>query len=432
MIHDFKKIPEIIIPSKVDLPEAEHVRLPNGLDVYMIRTEGQEVARVSFVYAAGSAMQSKPFAASSTLNLLAEGSENFTAHELAEQLDFHGSYFDVGIDRDYAIATFCCLNKFFGQTLGLVREIMLRPAFPTEEVEIYTTKRKQRLMVERSKPSTKARELFSQALFGDDHPYGISSPEADYDNLTRPDIEDFYRRFYGAHNGFVACSLGTDPAQKDALLELLGQMPRDGEPVVSIFPEPHSDRYRFLPIEGAVQSAIRIGRLLFTRSHPDFVGMQVLATLLGGYFGSRLIQNLREERGYTYGAFAAMVNLRNAGYLAIATEVGAEVTADAVEQIFREMERLKIEPVTEDELENVKRSMLGEVMRILDGPFGIVDVTIENIQTGAHAHGGNGYLNTFIRDVEATTPARIMELAQKYLDRDAFTTVIVGKEGSEK
>ncbi len=173
-----------------------------------------------------------------------------------------------------------------------------------------------------------------------------------------------------------------------------------------------------------MQSAIRIGRLLFPRQHPDFVGMQVVATLLGGYFGSRLVQNLREERGYTYGVLAAMVNLREAGYLAVATEVGAEATKDAVAQIFAEMERLKTEPVSEDELENVKRSMLGEVMRILDGPFGIVDVVIENTQTGVNGD----YINGFIREVESTTPQRIMGLAQKYLDRDKFTTVIVGKE----
>lgn len=418
------KIPEIVIPKSVELPPVEVVTLPNGLDVHMICTEGQDVVRVSLVYAAGSAMQTKPFVASSTLNLLAEGSQKYTAHEIAEKLDFHGSYFDVSIDRDYAIATFCCLGKFFAPTLEMMGEIMLRPAFPEDEVATYTQKRMQRLAVERSKPGTKARELFSQALFGGDHPYGVSSPESDYADLTRADIESFYRRFYGADNCFAACSMGTDPAQREALLAMLSQMPVGEGVGKSGFPSPRTDPHRFLPIEDAYQSAIRIGRILFPRSHPDFVGMQVVATLLGGYFGSRLVQNLREERGYTYGVMAAMVNLRHTGYLAIATEVAAEATEDAVAQIFAEMERLKTESVTEDELENVKRSMLGEVMRILDGPFGIVDVAIEGVQTGV----GGDYINGFIREVEAATPELIMELARKYLDRDKFTTVIVGRE----
>lgn len=418
------RIPEIVVPESVELPEAETVTLPNGLDVHMIRTEGQDVVRVSFVYAAGSAMQTRPFTASSTLNLLAEGSLNYSAHEIAEKLDFYGSYYDAGIDRDFAVATFCCLGKFFDPTLEMIEEIMLRPAFSEEEVAIYAQKRMQRLAVERSKPSVKARELFSQALFGDKHPYGVSSPESAYSALGRDEIKDFYDRFYGAGNCFVVCSLGTDPAQKEALLALMSRMPAGAGAAVENFPEPHGDKYRFLPIENAVQSAIRMGRLLFPRSHPDFVGMQVVATLLGGYFGSRLVHNLREERGYTYGVLAAMVNLRTAGYFAVATEVAAEATADAVEQIFAEIERLHTEPVTEDELENVKRSMLGEVMRVLDGPFGIVDAAIENIQTG----GQRDYINNFIREVNATTPERIIELSRKYLLRDSFTTVIVGKE----
>ncbi len=425
MIHNAKHPPKIIIPKTVELPPVETVTLLNGLPVHLICTPGQDVVRVSLVWAAGSSTQTKPFVASSTVNMLAEGSENFTAHEIAERLDFVGSYYEVNIDRDYAMATFGCLGKFFAPTLDTMGEILLRPAFPPEEVELYARKRMERLAVERSKPATKAREMFSAALFGDTHPYGVSSPEGEYLNLRRDDIREFHERFYGADNCFAVCSMGKDIAQREALLALLAQMPaRNYELRITNYEKTHSENYRFLEIPGALQSAVRIGRLLFPRRHPDFIGMQVVATILGGYFGSRLTQNLREERGYTYGVMAAMVNLREAGYLAVATEVGAEATADTVEQIFLEMERLKTEPVSEDELDTVRRSMLGEVMRILDGPFGIVDVVIEQIQIG----GAESYINDFIREIEATTPERIQQLAQKYLDREAFTTVIVGKE----
>jgi predicted Zn-dependent peptidase len=427
-----KKQPEIVIPRSVELPPVETVTLQNGLPVHLIRTPGQQVARVSLVWAAGSASQTKPFVASSTINLLAEGSEHLASHEIAERLDFVGSYYDVNIDRDYAIATVCCLEKFFAPTLDVLGEIVLRPAFPDDEVSLYARKRMERLALERSKPATRAREMFSAALFGDKHPYGISSPEERYLDLKRDDIRTFWERFYGAGNCFAVCSLSNDPAQRDAVLNLLGQIQnnhelRNYECGHSRFETPRSDSYRFEEIPGAVQSAVRMGRLLFPRQHPDFVGMQVVATLLGGYFGSRLIRNLREERGYTYGVMAAMVNLREAGYLAIATEVAAEATADAIEQIFKEMERLKTEPVDEDELTNVRRSMLGEVMRILDGPFGIVDVVIENIQV-AGTCGAHNYINTFIKEIEATTPERVQALARKYLDREKFTTVIVGLE----
>ena len=427
-----RKQPEIVVPGSVELPPVETVTLPNGLPVHLICTAGQQVARISLVWAAGSSVQSKPFVASSTLNLLAEGSERLTAHEIAERLDFVGSYFDVNIDRDYAVATFCCLGKFFEPTLEMMDEIVLHPAFPPEEVELYARKRMERLALERSKPATKARELFSAALFGDTHPYGVSSPESEYMNLRRDDVREFYNRFYGAGNCFAVCSLGDDPVQRESLIALLSQIPsRNYELRITNYENTRSDSRRVLELPGAVQSAIRIGRLLFPRQHPDFVGMQVVATILGGYFGSRLTQNLREEKGYTYGVMAAMVNLREAGYLAIATEVAADATADATEQIFGEMERLKTELVPEDELENVRRSMLGEVMRILDGPFGIVDVVIENIQIGASGDApcpcAHDYINEFICKIGAITPEQIRELARKYLDRECFSTVIVGK-----
>jgi predicted Zn-dependent peptidase len=453
-----KQAPEITLPKGVVIPPVETVTLPNGLPLHMIRTAGQQVARVSLVWAAGASAQRKPFVASSTVNLLAEGSERCSAQQISERLDFVGSYFDVNIDRDYAVATFCCLEKFFVPTLEVMEEVLLRPAFPEQEVALYARKRMERLAVERAKPSTRAREMFSAALFGDKHPYGISSPEAEYSNLTREDVREFHRRFYGAGDCFAVCSLSDDAAQRDQIVALLSQLPRGEKAAVAEFPVARSDARRGETVEGAVQSAIRIGRLLFERHHPDFVGMQVVATILGGYFGSRLTRNLREERGYTYGVMAAMVNLRRAGYLAVATEVSAEATADAVEQIFGEMERLREELVTEDELENVRRTMLGEVMRILDGPFGIVDVVIENIQVRGGAPGAaanankdvnkdadkdadkdahadshipssaHDYINDFILQVEATTPERVRDLARRYLVREAFTTVIVGRE----
>ncbi|MDR2891027.1 MAG: insulinase family protein [Alistipes sp.] len=450
--------PEIVVPKMPPLPSVERVVLDNGLPVHLLRNPGQEVVRVSVVWAAGSAVQTaaglKPFTASATLNLLAEGSmgsgggAGLSAHEIAERLDFVGSYYDVTVDRDYAVATFCCLEKFLEPTLEVASEILIRPAFPEDEVSLYARKRMERLAVERAKPATKAREMFSAALFGDAHPYGVSSPESEYLGLRREDATAFWSRFYGAENCFAVCSLSDDPAQREAVSELLGRLPARSMSTSGDYamPAPVSDGYRFLPMEGAVQSAVRIGRVLFPRHHPDFVGMQVVATILGGYFGSRLVKVLREQMGYTYGVMAAMVNLRESGYLAIATEVTADATADAVERIFAEMGRLKTELVTEDELDTVRRSMLGDVMRILDGPFGIVDVVIENIQIGGETSGLPGssgvssrasdgaseckcdYLADFVRQVETITPGRVMELAQKYLDREAFTVVIVGKE----
>ena len=415
--------PPRITPSEVDIQLAEKHTLANGVALYTLASEDFEVLRFSFVFRAGSAVQTVPFSASAAANLLAEGSDRRSARQIAEQLDYYGSWYDVNIDRDYAYISFATLSKFFDRTLDVAAEILLRPAFPEEELRTYAAKRRQRLAIDRTKVDVQAREAFAQALFGPRHPYGISSDERLYDSLTRTDVADFYRRFYTAENCFVVCSGRIGEHERQAIGALAEQRPHGPSGGgAAAFPAPETVHEAFVEHPGAVQSALRLGRLLFPRQHPDFVGMQVVATALGGYFGSRLMQNLRERNGYTYGVVAAMVNFERAGYFAVATQVGSDVTQAALQEIYREIERLRTEPMPAEELELVKNMMTGEMMRILDGPFGIADVTIENILCGFD----NRIIGENIRRIRSMTPADVQRLARKYLAREDLVTVSAG------
>lgn len=414
--------PQIVIPQNIELPGTDLQTQDNGVNLYTLNNSDQEVVRVSFVFTAGSSLQEQPFSASTTANMLAEGTERYTAQQIAESLDFVGSYFDVNIDRDYTIVTFCALKKFLTQTLEIAEQILLHPTFPEHELTTYCVKRKERLSVERSKISFKSRELFAATLFGANHPYGTSSDEALYDDVKRDDIVRFHKKHFNAGNCFVVSSGDLDNEVIDSIAALSRQIEPARRLEQITFPEPAPDRYAFLEHKGAVQSAIRIGTILFTRDHPDYIALQVATTILGGYFGSRLVKNLREERGFTYGVFSAMVNLERAGYMAIATEVATEVTQQATQQIFAEIERMREEAVSEQELQMVKNIVIGEVMRVMDGPFGVADVTIENIQN----RDDNSYINKFIDQVKQITPQRVQQVAQKYWNEDQFTTIIVG------
>ena len=417
--------PVIAIPEHLRVVHAKKRRLANGIDLHLLESSEQEVVRVSFIFRAGSSMQSVPFSASATVNLLAEGTNRYTAAEIAEKLDFYGSYYDVSVDRDYVVVTFCSLTKFFAPTMEVGGEILLHPAFPDEHVETYCGKEKQRLTIDRTKVAFRARELFVQTLFGVQHPYGIVSPAEGYDKLSAHDVAAFYRKFYVAERCFVVASGRIDAATTGIIASVAEKIPSGGAVAPPDgFAPPAGKSYAFLPQPGAVQSAIRIGIPLFPRTHPDYIPMQVVATILGGYFGSRLVSNLRGERGYTYGVFAGLVNMEQAGYMAIATEVASAATVDSLDQIFFEMERLRTEPVPAEELQMVKNIMVGEVMRILDGPFGIADVTIENIQNGTD----NEYINRLLGEIRAFTPQRVMETACRYLVPENFTTVVVGDE----
>lgn len=417
--------PPRIIPSEVDIQLAEKHTLANGVALYTLASEDFEVLRFSFVFRAGSAVQTVPFSASAAANLLAEGSTEHSAQQIAEQLDYYGSWYDVNIDRDYAYISFATLSKFFDHTLAVAEEILLRPAFPEAELRTYAAKRRQRLAIDRTKVDVEAREAFARALFGPRHPYGISSSEELYDSLTRRDVVEFYRRFYTAERCFVVCSGRIGDHELQALGNLAGRLPRRGVVEDPRFPAPETVHEAFVDHPGAVQSSLRLGRLLFPRQHPDFVGMQVVATALGGYFGSRLMQNLRERNGYTYGVVAAMVNFERAGYFAVATQVGTDVTRQALGEIYREIELLRTDPMPEEELALVKNMMTGEMMRILDGPFGIADVTIENILCGTDNH----IIGENIRRIRSMTPDDVLNLARKYLAREDLVTVVAGPAG---
>ncbi|MDR2937251.1 MAG: insulinase family protein [Rikenellaceae bacterium] len=419
---DRTRQPAIHVPDGVALPSVRKVGTPCGIPLHVLTTPGFEVARVSLVFRAGVRFQNRPFQASAALNLMSEGTARYSSAEISGMIDFYGAYLDLNLDRDYAVITLSCLSKFLPTMLPLVEEVVCRPAFLSEELAVYTAKRKQQLRLEREKPSFRAREMFSEALYGQDHPYGCYFPEEEYDRLTPEALRAFHHQYYVAENCFAVASGELSDNDLSGIVHLLDAVPQG---VQAGFPEipPHPD---FAPIRttrpGSLQSAIRIGKLMFPRSHPDFTGMQVVTTLLGGYFGSRLVSNLREDKGYTYGVFSTMVNFESAGHLAVSTEVAAEHTDDAIAEIFREMVRLRDEPVGGDELDMVKNIITGEMMRILDGPFGIADVTIENIQNGTD----NGYLDRFLAEVKTITPERVQALSRRYLSSDSFVQVIVG------
>ena len=413
--------PAIVIPKDINILHPEKHLTSCGVPIYALRATEYEVVRVSFVFHAGSSWQTKSFCASATVNNLAEGSPNATSQQIAERLDYLGSYFDVATDRDWSIVTFVSISRLFDETMATAREIILNPLFPEKELEIYCEKSRHSLNISRAKADFNARELFAKTIYGPTHPYGTSSPANAYGTLTRNDLIDFYNKFYTAANCFVVMSGDVTDKRILAVEQFLSEMNPGTVIPERQFPAAVSEPSAHMLQPGAVQSAIRIGRRLFSRRHPDFIGMQMVATLLGGYFGSRLVRNLREDHGYTYGAFSAMVNMDESGYIAIATEVGAEFTDAAVEQTFIEIERLRREPVSGEELSLVRNMMIGEVMRILDGPFGIADVTIENIQIGF----GNDYIENFIEQVNTISPERIMALATEYLDPSAMSTVTV-------
>ena len=415
------KRPEIHPISLPRVPHYEVTKAANGTPLYTLHNSTQGVVRVSFVFRAGTSYQTVPFSASTVVNTLSEGTQNFSGEQIAEGLDFVGSYYDANIDRDWSVVTFCSLGKFIDPTLDIAEEVILRPRFPEREIASYCAKRKEQLHIQRSKPEQLSRELFGKSLFGENHPYGITSSEEAYDDLTPELLSEFYQAHYNAANAFAVISGDFGPEVEERVKAILAALP-EGKEASREIPPLESVPFAKDSLEGAVQSSVKIGIPLFSRSHPDFIPLQVLATAMGGYFGSRLMQNLREEHGYTYGAYAAMINLDQSGYFVMSAEVAAEHTDEAIAEFFNEFERIASEPIREEELEIVRKIIVGDVMRIFDGPFGAADVTIENIQNGER----NDYTEHFMERVRTITPAELLAVAERHLQKNRCTVTIIG------
>ncbi len=416
-------MPDIKKIEKIDVLKAATQQTDNGVDIYSIITPAQDVLRISFVFTAGIKYQDKSYIATATANLLSEGTKNHTSLEIAEMLDLYGLYFDVSADREFVVITICSLGRFADKALHVLEEVLLYPNFSQKECDVYTQKRKVALQIEREKSNVIARETFAKAIFGEGHHYGTFSSAEDYDNVTVADLNAFYEKHYNAENLFVVLSGNISSETEVGVVDIISKLPSGVKHhIVSPTPteEPVVLHVDAKDPEESVQSSVNIGRVMFNRNHPDFTAMQLTATLLGGYFSSRLMKNIREDKGYTYGIQSALINMQDSGYFIIGAQLQREFTDVAVEEIFKEIELLRTTPVPDEELEVVKRVMLGEILRVLDGPFGIADVAIENIQNGTD----NSASELLVKGIRAITATQVQEMAQKYLSREDLTVVI--------
>ncbi|MDR0659209.1 MAG: insulinase family protein [Prevotellaceae bacterium] len=425
---DRSKAPSFNVPKRLVFPKPEEYELRNGLKLTAVNSGTSDIVRLSLVFNAGSRYQNQTFVASATLNMLSEGTRKYDAAKIAELLDFYGSALEVNIDRDFACISSYSLNKYLKETLEVLEQLVKYPTFPEEELKVYTQKHKERLIFERERIDKQAVELMVAALYGAMHPYGSFGKPEDYDSLTAKQLSEFHHSYYSPTNAFAVVS-GKLSSNTISLVEDFLGSDSWGSPVIPAdtkdFTIHHSIEKQLLKeMSDSVQSAIRIGKIMFSRTHPDYNGMTILNTIFGGYFGSRLMKNIREEKGYAYGIYSMLVGMKESGYFTIATETGIDYTTDCINEIRKELDILQNIPIKEEELALVKNYIIGDLLRSLDGPIALADVLIDLKQSKLEYT----QVNDFFNEVVAITPNRLQELANTYLNTDTFTEVVVGNK----
>ncbi|CUO08690.1 M16 family metallopeptidase [Bacteroides finegoldii] len=419
--------PEIQPLKNFHIQTPVRTTLPNGIPLTVINAGEQEVVRMDVLFSGGRWQQSQKLQALFTNRMLREGTTKYTAATIAEKLDYYGSWLELSSSSEYAYITVYSLNKYLAKTLEVVESMIKEPLFPQKELQTILDTNIQQYLVNTSKVDFLAHRSLLKSLYGEQHPCGKIVMEEDYHTITPEVLREFYERHYHSGN----CSIFLSGKVTDDIIsrvtDIFGipfgqyqlQMPKSSFPFAAI-----PEKRIFTEREDAMQSAVKMGCTTITREHPDYPKLRVLMTLFGGYFGSRLMSNIREDKGYTYGISAGVVFYPDSGLLIVSTETDNEYVEPLIQEVYHEIDRLHLDPVSAEELRIVRNYMLGEMCRSYESPFSLSDAWIFIATSGLK----DDYFARSLQAVNEITPAEIQDLAQRYLCKETLKEVIAGKK----
>ncbi len=421
---DRKQTPGIVDAVNFDLhlKKTEQFTLRNGVPVYAVNAGAEEVLSLEWIFYAGNWFEEKNLVAPTANFLLRNGTSSRTAFQINEHFEYYGSYLNRACYNETATITLHCLNKHVNELLPVVKELITDSTMLQEELDIYKQNIKQRLKVNLKKSDFVAGRLIDVYLYGEHHPYGKYSRAEDFDALQQEELLNFYDRYYrkGKMLLFVAGKL--PPHLESILNQQFGDLPNNPATIHRIAADPSDEKkFRITNDANGVQGSIRMARPFPGRHHPDFIKVMVLNTVFGGFFGSRLMSNIREDKGYTYGIHSYIQNHMNDSAWAISTEAGKDVCGATIEEVYKEMKALREEPVEKEELMLVRNYMMGSILGDLDGPFQIIarwkNIVLNDLT--------EQYFYDSIKTIKTISAEELQALAQKYLQPEDFYELVV-------
>lgn len=414
----------------VPLPSFEQTALSNGIPVYFLPCGTQDVTGLEVVFRAGGHYDPVYLRPSYAMRNLAEGAGSRTSEQLAQFFDGHGAYLSHDAEGPYTALSLAGLTSKFGELLPVFAEVWLDPLFPEEEFEEMKKRDLHRLEVNQLKTSWNAQRAFSEAMYGHDHVYGHHTTAEEIQSIAHTDLREFHRSFLTPVN---ASLLVVGRFDREEMFSLLDQQFGGLNPGViptlndrSEEPLAPAGRGRILaPVEG-VQSSLRLGHRTIERSHPDFYGLSVATTLFGGYFGSRLMHTIREEKGYTYGIHAGLRPKKHAGHLFIQADVANHFVDPTIEAVRQEMELLIREGTNAEELNVVRQVMLGRSLDDRETPWQLGETLRSSIVNGISFEEMDRRFSV----IASITPEEVQQLAKTYFQPENLLEVVAGNPAS--
>ncbi|MCU0363629.1 MAG: insulinase family protein [Bacteroidales bacterium] len=416
--------PPVFPPEEILFPEVKLVTLSGGVPVYTIESGTEDVVRAEFTFRAGQAREDIPLLASTVNMMLTEGSQRHSSEEISSMLDFHGSFINPYCEKDRAGFVIFFLPKYSGELLKLAREIVFEPAFPEKELRALMNKRLRWFLTNREKVQNLASDKFYESVFGNSHPYGRQTSEPDFEGISSELTRVFHKTHYNLSNLAVILS-GRFRKDTIEMLEDLFSSPLTEPDLPPLAPLPEKGKGEkdiYVHKQNAVQTSIRIGSRTINKRHPDYPGLKVLNMILGGYFGSRLMRNIREEKGLTYGISSSLTSLDLSGFKVISTDVSNENRKLATDEIYMEIDKLRNIEVEEAELGIVRNYMSGEMLRMFDGPFALA----ESFRAAWEFGLDNDYYRRLAEKIKSITPDEIKALANTYYNIEELYEISAG------
>lgn len=424
---DRSKPPITYSPQQFDyiLNEISVETLDNGIPFYSLSDSLEPVLQLELVFDAGGWYESANGVAQATASLFKSGTSRLNSFQISETFEQYGASVKAHCGSDWASVSISCLTRHLDKLLPLVYELLTDSLFPQSELDIYIRNARERLSMNLVKSDFVANRKIDEFLFGLHHPYGRYMVVADSDAIRREDLLQHLKNLYTSTHCKMFLAGQFSDLDKKLINQQLGAAPwnnatRPVTPVFTLLPEPVL-KHRVHHDDNSVQGSVRLGRPFPHKTHPDYVPMVVLNTVFGGYFGSRLMSNIREEKGYTYGIHSFLLNNKNDTAFMISTEAGKDVCEKVIEEIYKEMALLRTELVDAEEMDLVKNYLLGSILGGLDGSFNIIQRWKSLILNG---FGKERFYNN-IEIYITMTPELLQSLAQKYLNPEEYYELVV-------
>ena len=418
---DRKSAPQFAEIKDFHLPSPEILELTNRTPIVLFQDVQQQVLKIELVFKAGKWFEPKLGVAHFTAQMLEKGTANKTSYQIAQTFDKFGCSIEVSAGFDFTSISLYFLSKNINKVLPLFCEIVTSPSFPESEFQLMKDVFRQNLKINNKKNSYVAGKAVRQNIFGEQHPYGGSIEADDVDKIIREDLLSFFNNYFALHEVYVTGYLS--PSIKQSLIsELSGIKSTTPIQITKAVPIITGAFSQHIEISGSVQASLRLGKKTINRSHPDYAALVLLNHILGGYFGSRLMKNIREEKGLTYGIHSSLNTLKNDALFLIGTDVNRETQDIAFAEIKSEINKLIEEPVERTELEITKNHLLGSLQLEAANPFSI----LEKIKAIRLNQLNPNFYSTLFTDILTTDAATLKRVAQSHLQTVSLFEVSAG------